>query len=260
MGIIFGMLFLGWGDVLKPNQGVTESIGFYSSGCLSGAETLPLEGPGFQGMRRSRNRFYGQPSTLKFIENLGAALLEHHSGVLVGDISQPRGGPMTNGHASHQIGLDVDFWFWTHPEQNTRSLTTEERETLPFITMLTPDGKVDLTKFTQEQILKLKLAATSPGVERIFVAPAIKKYLCTTIPDSESAWLHPLRPLAGHDEHFHVRLACPKESKHCVTQAAVPPGNGCNEVDEKPGIAPQETPLTFPVQCDAVLKDPSTKD
>ena len=32
------------------------------------------------------------------------------NGILVGDISQPRGGPMLTGHASHQIGLDADVW------------------------------------------------------------------------------------------------------------------------------------------------------
>jgi hypothetical protein len=31
-------------------------------------------------------------------------------GLYIGDISQPRGGPMTSGHASHQIGLDADIW------------------------------------------------------------------------------------------------------------------------------------------------------
>lgn len=252
MGLLFGMMLLGWGDVLKPNQGAPESIGFYSSGCLSGASTLPQDGTGFQVMRPSRNRFYGQPSTLQFIQNLGQTLAAFNSGILIGDISQPRGGPMATGHASHQIGLDVDVWYWTHPEQNTRPLTLEERENLPFVSMLAPNGLVDPTLFTQEKILKLKIAATSPGVERIFVNPAIKTYLCATIADADSAWLHTLRPWAGHEEHFHVRLACPKDSKLCVTQAAVAAGNGCNEV--YPKLLEMESTPQLPAQCDAVLK------
>jgi len=264
------MMLLGWGDVLKPNQGLPQSIGFYDSGCLSGAVTLPLEGTGFQVMRPSRNRYYGQPSMILFIENLGKSLTALNSGILIGDISQPRGGPMPTGHASHQIGLDVDVWFWTHPEQNTRSLTTEERENLPFVSMLGDNGLVDTTKFTSEQISKLKFAATSPGVERIFVNPAIKTYLCATLaegrPESESAWLHVLRPWAGHDEHFHVRLACPKDANGsigtCISQAPQPAGNGCHEVYPVPSptlnfLSTEFSPTEgLPSQCDAVLKAP----
>jgi penicillin-insensitive murein DD-endopeptidase len=48
-------------------------------------------------------------------------------GLLVGDVSQPRGGPMLSGHASHQIGLDADIWLNPMPP---RTLTPEERENL----------------------------------------------------------------------------------------------------------------------------------
>ncbi len=271
MGIFLGMMLFGWGDVLKPNQGVPQSIGFYSNGCLSGGETLPQEGIGFQVMRPSRNRFYGESSTLHFVQNLGKTLSALNSGVLIGDLSQPRGGPMVNGHASHQMGLDVDVWFWTHPEQNIRSLTADERENLPFISMLGSNGLVDPKKFTPEHILKLKAAATSPGVERIFVNPAIKTYLCASLAEksseTESAWLRTLRPWPGHHEHFHVRLVCPKDSKLCTPQLPPPPGNGCHEVYPKtPSLTEEnedllhENPLTIPAQCEAILKDPSTKE
>lgn len=258
MGMFLGIMFLGWGDVLKPTAGTPEPIGFYTSGCINGAATLPLDGPGYQVMKPSRNRFFGHPSTLQFIQTLGSALQTVNSGILVGDLSQPRGGPMPSGHASHQLGLDVDVWFWTHPEQNQRSLSLEEREKLDSVVMLDAKGKVDPKKFTNEHITKLKLAALSPGVERIFVNPAIKAYLCSIIPESESAWLHALRPWAGHDEHFHVRLSCPKDSKECIPQAAQPPGNGCNELAQHfdPNmISDREEPAVgLPARCETVLK------
>ncbi len=252
MGIITAFMLLGWGDVSKPSLGNAEPIGFYASGCIAGADSLPLDGAGYQVMRPSRNRFYGHPNTLQFIQNLGASMQALDSGILVGDISQPRGGPMVTGHASHQIGLDVDIWFWTHPEQTVRTLTFEEREKLPLVSMLGSNGLVDPTRFTATQISKLKLAATSPEVERIFVNPAIKTYLCATIPDADSAWLRTLRPWAGHNEHFHVRLACPKNAKDCVPQQPQAPGNGCNEIFPK--AFSEEATLTFPARCEAVLK------
>ena len=49
-------------------------------------------------------------------------------GFLVGDISQPRGGPMFTGHASHQIGLDADVWLTPMPD---RTLSRAERESMP---------------------------------------------------------------------------------------------------------------------------------
>jgi len=252
MGIIAAIMLLGWGDVLRPSQGTAEPIGFYANGCIAGANTLSLDGIGYQVIRPSRNRFYGHPNTLQFIQNLGASMQALESGILVGDISQPRGGPMVSGHASHQIGLDVDIWFWTHPEQTIRSLSLEERETLPHVSMLGPNGLVDPTRFTTTQISKLKLAATSPEVERIFVNPAIKTYLCAILPASDAAWLHTLRPWAGHHEHFHVRLACPKNAKDCVSQEPQAPGTGCDEVIPK--AFSEEITLTFPARCAAVLK------
>ena len=61
-------------------------------------------------MRVSRNRYWGNPNLVAFIKRLGESAKEiGWSGILVGDMSQPRGGPMFTGHTSHQVGLDVDI-------------------------------------------------------------------------------------------------------------------------------------------------------
>jgi hypothetical protein len=124
-----------FGAVALPTQGPPQSIGFYAKGCLSGAVALPVTGPTWQAMRVSRNRRWGRPETIAFLERLSqdAAKFDGWPGILVGDISQPRGGPMFNGHASHQIGLDADVWLTPMPK---RTLTPTERESLPFTTML----------------------------------------------------------------------------------------------------------------------------
>jgi penicillin-insensitive murein endopeptidase len=62
-------------------------------------------------------------------------------------------------------------------------------------------------------------------VERIFVAPGIKKKLCETAGE-DRAWLRKVRPYYGHNDHMHVRLACPAGTP-CRGQAAPPPGDGC---------------------------------
>ena len=59
-----------FGAVRLPSSGQAQSIGFYSKGCLNGAEALPIDGPNWQVMRLSRNRNWGHPATIRFIEQL----------------------------------------------------------------------------------------------------------------------------------------------------------------------------------------------
>src|SRR4029453_3139489 len=105
-----------WSSVATPPQGPTQSIGFYSAGCLQGAQALPLDGPGYEAIRISRNRYWGQPVTLDFIKRFSEQVRDAGQAPLyIGDIGQPRGGPAPSGHASHQTGLDVDIWFERQP-------------------------------------------------------------------------------------------------------------------------------------------------
>src|SRR5258708_5879232 len=122
---------------LKP-----EVVGFYAKGCLAGAQALPINGPTWQVMRLSRNRNWGHPSLVQYIERLsqkGAKV--GWPGLLVGDMSQPRGGPMITGHASHQVGLDADIWLRPMPDHE---LTRQEREELS-ATMVVAATRQDVT-------------------------------------------------------------------------------------------------------------------
>ena len=78
--------------------------GSYAKGCLAGAAQLPETGPTWQAMRLSRNRNWGHPELIDFVEDLSrkAARQPGWNGLYVGDLSQPRGGPMLTGHRSHQ--------------------------------------------------------------------------------------------------------------------------------------------------------------
>src|ERR1700751_3893280 len=109
-----------------PFPGPSRSIGGYFDGCLPGAVPLPITGPTWQVMRLSRNRNWGNPQLVRFVERLGdEAQKVGWNDLLVGDMSQPRGGPMPSEHKSHQVGLDVDIWFTPMPDHIQ---TLEERE------------------------------------------------------------------------------------------------------------------------------------
>ncbi|MDA9255500.1 penicillin-insensitive murein endopeptidase, partial [Planktomarina temperata] len=117
----------------------SESFGSYAKGCLAGGAALPETGPTWQAMRLSRNRNWGQPITIDYLKDLSRKVAQNTSwsGLYIGDISQPRGGPMLSGHASHQIGLDADIWL--RPKTD-RVLTRAEREEISSISMRRASG------------------------------------------------------------------------------------------------------------------------
>jgi penicillin-insensitive murein DD-endopeptidase len=262
-----------FGRIAAPTQGSARVEGFYSKGCLAGAVALPITGPEWQVMRLSRNRNWGHPTLIRMLETLAAKV--HKSGawngLLVSDMSQPRGGPMTTGHASHQIGLDADIWLTPMPDHE---LTRQEREETSAVMMVAEDRKdVDPQVWTAGHTVVIKAAARDPRVERIFVNAAIKKALCRdTDPDRD--WMTKVRPYWGHDYHFHVRLHCPADSPDCKPQRPLPPpGDGCGKdldwwfsdevLHPKPKPPqPPKPPMTMadlPPACHAVLAAPGAK-
>jgi penicillin-insensitive murein endopeptidase len=221
-----------FGAVKKPAPLAARAIGYYARGCLSGAVALPIDGPAWQEMRLSRNRNWGHPQLISLIERFAkdAQKLDGWPGLLVGDIAQPRGGPMITGHASHQVGLDADIWLTPMPK---RRLTKKEREDLEATSMLDKTGvAVDPKVFTGKQVALIKRAASYPEVERIFVHPAIKKALCKAA-GADRHWLGKVRPYYGHYYHFHVRIKCPADFGGCKAQTPPTGDDGCGkEVDQ----------------------------
>lgn len=223
-----------FGYVNGPAPLQARAIGSYAKGCLAGGAMLPADGPTWQAMRLSRNRNWGHPELVEFMKALAAdAPGLGWNGLLVGDLAQPRGGPMLSGHASHQIGLDADIWLTEMPN---RRLSVEEREKISAISMLKgpldvkgADRRVDPNKWTDAHARLIRRAASDRRVARIFVNPTIKKALCEFETGSDRSWLRKVRPWWGHHYHFHVRLACPPGSGGCNNQNPPPPGDGCGE-------------------------------
>ena len=112
-------------------------------------------------------------------------------GILVGDMSQPRGGPMITGHASHQVGLDADIWLTPMPD---RKLSRNEREEMSASMMVRADRlDIDPNSWTPQHLFVIRDAAQEPSVQRIFVNAAIKKALCREAKGDRS-WLSKVRP------------------------------------------------------------------
>lgn len=221
-----------FGAVGDPSLQDAMPIGTYARGCAAGLIEMPETGPNWQVMRLSRHRNFGQPVLVNYLYDLaGYANQAGWKGIYIGDMGQPRGGPMTSGHASHQIGLDVDIWTL---KPNSLTLTVKERESLSSISVRTADQLSVNENWDSSYAAFLKLAASDPRVDRIFVAAAIKLELCKTATKADKKWLQHIRPEAGHEDHFHIRLKCPKGARLCETQKPTvnelsKGGDGCDE-------------------------------
>lgn len=256
-----------FGTVNGPSEHRPAAYGGYAKGCLAGGVQLPETGPTWQAMRLSRNRNWGHPEAIAFIERLSqkAARQRGWKGLYVGDISQPRGGPMLTGHRSHQLGLDMDIWMLPTDRLN---LTRRERENLSSISMRRAKGAFVNASWTRQHMNILKAAAKDKAVARIFVFPGAKVQMCKDA-KGDRRWLNKIRPWWGHHYHFHVRLTCPRGAKGCVNQASPPPGDGCkaaqkwvDDIVNPPPPDPNATPpkprrelllADLPKQCSNVI-------
>ena len=205
-------------------------LGSYAKGCAAGSVALPETGKTWQAMRLSRNRNWGHPTTIDFIEKLSAkaAKLPGWNGLYIGDISQPRGGPMLSGHRSHQIGLDIDIWML--PANNLR-LSRRDREKISSVSLRRAKGAYTNDKFTRQHMEIMKAAAKDKRTARIFVFPGAKVAMCNAEKGNRK-WLRKIRPWYGHHYHFHVRLACPKGARGCKDQNPPPAGDGCADAQK----------------------------
>lgn len=252
-------------SLTTPSNGPSRVIGSYAAGCIAGAVPLPFEGAGYEVIRVSRNRYWGHGSAIRFVQDFGRQVQASRlSPVYIGDISQPRGGRMGFGHASHQIGLDVDIWFELSPKPRLPAPAREE----PVLRSLVLDGEtgIDESVWQSGHAELLRLASAYPLTDRIFVNKWIKRRLCEAT-SGDRGWLRKVVPWFGHDGHFHVRLVCPADSPECVRQAAVPAGDGCGKaLDDwflpplpQPAIPPppeKPRPPRYPAACQAVLNAP----
>lgn len=220
------------GQKSEASKQAPRAYGSYAKGCLAGGEELEINGPTWQVMRLSRGRNWGHPNMIAYLKRISEKVAKETSwnGLYIGDISQPRGGPMISGHASHQLGLDADIWMLPAKKLNLSRL---KREKLSSISIRSNDKKLINSYWTNDHMKVIKIAASDQNVDRIFVTAPAKIYMCENA-SGDKKWLQKIRPFWGHNFHFHVRLKCPIGSKVCKIQKPTvnslsKGGNGCDK-------------------------------
>ncbi len=222
-------------DVITPGLIINppnEVSGFYSNGAILTPTKVALRDHLFF-FHPERDRSYSSTRMAETLYFSTAALTElfpESESLGVGDISAQKGGELS-GHASHQNGLDVDVSFYRSDFVAPAQMTSVVKNGV------VSDDFDKLRNFSFIQIW-----VEQANAQRIFIDGAIKHSLCqwaydapeltSLTKEAKSEVLRRLRPYPNHDNHFHIRLRCPAESKKCLAQAEVPEGDGCDSTDQ----------------------------
>jgi penicillin-insensitive murein DD-endopeptidase len=166
----------------------------------------------------SRDNVFAHPALVLMLERSAreVARLEKGSLMVVGDLSSRDGGPLA-GHVSHQSGRDADIGFYLKDSAG-RPIVREHFQ--PF----DPNGRaryepgVYFDDYRNWLLLRAWVTDDRAGLAHIFVStglrwrlieygrkePQFAKYV-----DEVSVLLKQPAGRAVHDDHFHVRIACP---------------------------------------------------
>ena len=201
-----------------------RSIGSPTDGKLEGAVALE-SGPEIR-LRHPNGANYGLPALVGMLERSAKRIASRFAGatVHVGDLSRREGGEIS-GHRSHESGRDADVAFlFVGPEGE--SVSPSE-----FMTVDPKGIARENRKYRFDDARNWALVeawVTDPGarVEHIFVASGVKARLLaharskgTYLPVLHRAAMAMKQPSAGqvHDDHFHVRIACPaRQGRTCI--------------------------------------------
>lgn len=217
-----------WSQFKGPKLGKAEVIGGYTAGCLVGAQQMPIIGAHHRMMRPARKRYFAHPELASLLLQIAAELHQTDKRLmLIGDLSQARGGPTMSQHQSHQNGLDADIWYLR--ARAGKALAANKLDSFAALDIV--DGKRQRLKknaWTPEVQTLLRKLGQEPRIERLLVNPVIKQELCKS-ETGDRRWLAKVRPWWGHSAHVHVRMACPKDSSDCQAQDKTPEDPGCDE-------------------------------
>jgi murein endopeptidase len=196
---------------------VSESIGTPSSGGLLRGQRLP-PGRGYE--IRATDRAYATDETVRAITAAFDHLLRgdpRAPKLAVHDLSLRNGGRMTE-HKSHQSGRDADI---AYPQTQCSAGTCGFRQLLP--TQLDARRTFGLLRYWLERDMleavfidyRLQPALYQYAREHGASAEELQRWF--QYPHGRSYPLGIIRHFPKHDDHMHVRFACPPSDNDCKT-------------------------------------------
>ncbi len=199
-----------------------NAYGTTSSGFLLEGEHLDRKGPNHR-FYHGGDRRWGVPELCGMIERAAAVVAGEYDGatLLVGDMSARDGG-FIGGHRSHRNGRDVDFAFYVTSERG-RPKSGHPLAMFDRFGIGVRDGKaIRFDAARNWALVEAMLTDPEADVQWIFVSLGLKALLLEWALDNDkdidiiiraATVLHQPGDALPHDDHFHVRIYCPRNSK-----------------------------------------------
>jgi penicillin-insensitive murein DD-endopeptidase len=226
----------------KAGKKGAQSIGPPNSGRLSGAARL-------RGSRTLRQRegshSWGMPQLVHLLQHSATEVSRKHRGsqMLVGDLSGRTGGHLDR-HNSHQTGRDADVGFYV---MNSKGKPMAVKRFIPFDeagnARDAPGVRFDEAR--NWTMIEAMLKDEKATVRYLFIANALrgkllahatKKHTPKELYERAASVMMSPRDADLHDDHIHVRIACPESTREVCVEEGVgrEPAPRAAEAEEKP--------------------------
>jgi penicillin-insensitive murein DD-endopeptidase len=161
---------------------------------------------------------YGHPALVLMLRRSAREIARSGKGVtmLVGDLSREQGGPLY-GHRSHQSGRDADVAFYALDSRNNNVRLDA------FVKFdangKSEDGSLRFDDYRNWLLVQAWVTDRRAGLSHIFVSRGLRARLLAYARSRPAFRVHVPRAMEllkqpehgePHDDHFHVRIACPK--------------------------------------------------
>lgn len=222
-----GILASCFGTPTPLAPGFSGSVGFPHHGVQTDSIELPRQGPGYARYRPNDDHYWGQPYLVRAIQRAAATVAEQLPGgapLLIGDLSARHGGKISR-HNSHRSGRDVDLlWYVTTPRGATRRnpnfvrVGTDGLAPIPkhpgeYVRLDVPREWMLVKALLQSPDIDVQWMFCSRTVEALVIQHAIaRNENPELIWHAQNVLLQPGDSLS-HDDHIHLRAACPPESR-----------------------------------------------
>jgi penicillin-insensitive murein endopeptidase len=194
------------------------SVGYPNDGSIVRAKRLRAS-PHLVILEKSKERVYGYPSLVLMLQRSAKQIAKAFKGakLVVGDLSAKDGGPLS-GHHSHQSGRDADIAFYA---RDPRGRVVQPKKFVAY----GADGKAkDKSGLVFDDALNWALVESfakdhRAGLAYIFISKPLKARLLAyanrhpkhrkNVEKVQALFVQP-DGAEPHDDHFHVRIRCPK--------------------------------------------------
>lgn len=208
----------------------SESIGAFNNGTLVDPECLQETGEGYMQLYRDVDRIWGTSEMIDMLEKTASEMKRNFPGkdrLQVEEISAKNGGDI-DGHGSHENGLDVDLGYFKADGVEHVPGPGAQRFARPMVNGTQVSSNFDV----QRNWELLKSLHRNGRVQRVFMDQTLKMEMCRYARSSgdfaaNQKVLRSIRHVENHQDHMHVRLACPANARRCSDQGELSGPTGC---------------------------------